>query len=137
MTSLWRRASSSAQSSGSDAPWLAGYSHVLMGLCDFLLAHDVSPSFDAVSGGFRFGTSEKDRGAHTKRLIATGIKDANILDTKAKVIAMGSKIWDAYKELGDRSENINRAALYEQLKAKGIACRRPPLGIMVEVPARI
>jgi hypothetical protein len=32
-----------------DAPWLAGYSHVLMGLCDFVLAHDFQGSFDAVS----------------------------------------------------------------------------------------
>jgi hypothetical protein len=32
-----------------DAPWLAGYSHALMSLCDFLLAHDFETSFDATS----------------------------------------------------------------------------------------
>jgi hypothetical protein len=31
---------------GSDAPWLRGYSHLLMGLGEFLLAHDWRQSFD-------------------------------------------------------------------------------------------
>ena len=31
---------------GSDAPWLRGYSHLLMGLGEFLLAHDWHESFD-------------------------------------------------------------------------------------------
>jgi hypothetical protein len=30
-----------------DAAWLAGYSHVLMALCDFLLAHDFRSTYDA------------------------------------------------------------------------------------------
>jgi len=30
-----------------DAQWLAGYSHALMALCDFLLAHDFHATFDA------------------------------------------------------------------------------------------
>ncbi len=30
-----------------DAAWLAGYSHVLMGLCNFLLAHDFHTTYDA------------------------------------------------------------------------------------------
>jgi hypothetical protein len=29
-----------------DAPWLAGYSHALMALCDFLLAHDFEETFN-------------------------------------------------------------------------------------------
>jgi hypothetical protein len=30
-----------------DAAWLGGYSHILMGLCDFLLAHDFHNTYDA------------------------------------------------------------------------------------------
>src|SRR5437764_962392 len=30
-----------------DAAWLAGYSHALMALCDFLLAHDFHATYDA------------------------------------------------------------------------------------------
>jgi hypothetical protein len=35
-----------------DAPWLAGYSHALMALCDFMLAHDFHATFDVVSHRF-------------------------------------------------------------------------------------
>ena len=35
-----------------DAPWLAGYAHALMALCDFMLAHDFQATFDVVSHRF-------------------------------------------------------------------------------------
>ena len=35
-----------------DAPWLAGYSHALMALCDLMLAHDFHVTFDVVSHRF-------------------------------------------------------------------------------------
>jgi hypothetical protein len=35
-----------------DAPWLAGYAHALMALCDFMLAHDFHATFDVASHRF-------------------------------------------------------------------------------------
>lgn len=74
----------------------------------------------AGGGMMRFGTTiEDDRAQHVKNLVRAGVEDSRILNTNEKVAALATKVWDAYKEFGDRSENINRAALYEQLKAKG------------------
>lgn len=68
----------------------------------------------------RFGTFvEGDRAEHAKRLIAAGVKDDTILDTRGKVKAALGKLWDGYQEFGDRMENINRAALYKQLVDEG------------------
>jgi len=44
-----RPASLEVKFDAGDAPWFAGYSHALMALCDFLLAHDFEGSFDAAS----------------------------------------------------------------------------------------
>lgn len=72
----------------------------------------------------RFGAYlEGDRAAHVKRLIKAGIKDGTILDTREKVQAAAQKLWDSWQEFGDRMENVNRAALYEQLIAKGMSPR--------------
>jgi hypothetical protein len=74
----------------------------------------------ASGGMFRMGTSlEADRAKHAKRLVQAGIKEADILDTKDKVRALFAKTWDAYNELGDRSENINRGALYTRMREGG------------------
>lgn len=71
-------------------------------------------------GVMRFGTFlEGNRAEHAKRVIEAGIEDSSILDTRAKVTAALGKVWDAWQELGDKMENVNRAALYQQLRAKG------------------
>lgn len=68
----------------------------------------------------RFGTYlEGDRAENVKRLIAAGVKDETILDTREKVEAALKKAWDAWQNFGDRLENVNRAALYEQLIKEG------------------
>lgn len=79
----------------------------------------------ASGGMLRFGSSEGGYSAHVRRLIEKGVDPAHILDDSGKLKAFWKhKIlpaFEAYQELGDRSENVNRAALYEQLKAKGMS----------------
>lgn len=72
-------------------------------------------------GAIRFGSVlDGDQAAHAKRLIESGLAaEGNILDTPAKAKAGLVKLWDAYQELGDRAETMNRAALYEQARAEG------------------
>jgi hypothetical protein len=77
------------------------------------------------SGGLmRFGTYlEGDRAENVKRLIADGVDDKTILNTPQKVKAMLGKAWDAWQDFGDRMENVNRTALYQQLLDKGLTPR--------------
>ena len=72
-------------------------------------------------GAIRFGSVlDGDQAAHAKRLIEAGLaKDADILSTPAKAKAGLVRLWDAWQELGDRGETMNRAALYEQARAEG------------------
>lgn len=69
----------------------------------------------AGGGLMRFGTFlEDDRAEHMKRLIQAGVSPDTILDTKDKVKAMLGKAWDWWQDVGDRSENITRASIYQQ-----------------------
>lgn len=72
-------------------------------------------------GAIRFGSVlDGDQAAHAKRLIEAGLaKKGDILSTPAKAKAGLVKLWDAYQEIGDRAETMNRAALYEQAIAAG------------------
>jgi len=58
-------------------------------------------------------------------LIDQGVDPALILDSDSKLKGFWRQYvrpaLDAYNELGDRTENVNRAALYEQLVAKGLS----------------
>ncbi len=73
------------------------------------------------SGGMiRFGSMLDGNNADMAReLVTRGVPEAHILDNANKVEAMWSHhikpAFDAYQELGDRSEQVNRAALYEIL----------------------
>jgi hypothetical protein len=73
----------------------------------------------------RFGNLAKEGSAQaTHRLIRTMIDPKTVLDSPGKLKQVGDKLakaFDAYQELGDRSENINRAGLYKQLRAKGFS----------------
>jgi site-specific DNA-cytosine methylase len=72
-------------------------------------------------GLMRMGTFlEDDRAAHVKMLVNKGVKDVTILDSTQKVNRMLSSAWDWWQEVGDRSENITRAAIYKQVYEKGI-----------------
>ena len=68
----------------------------------------------------RFGTYlDGDNAEHVKRLIANGVDDETILTSQDKVKNALSALWDRWQEFGDRMENVNRAALYKQLRAAG------------------
>lgn len=76
----------------------------------------------ALAGGaiFNFGSAyEGDQSKMVKRLIKAGIKADSILNTPEKIKAGLLKAWDAYTDLGNKSESINRMALYKQLRAAG------------------
>lgn len=78
----------------------------------------------ASGGHIRFGTMiEGNRADHVRRLVEEGVDPGTILDSESKLKAVWKRhvmpLVDAYNELGDRSENINRAAIYDQLRAKG------------------
>lgn len=70
------------------------------------------------SGGIiKFGTQED-----TNRIRAQIEKLGGQLvdqDGYQKLLGQMKSLWDAYEEFGDRTENVNRAALYERLRAKG------------------
>jgi len=71
----------------------------------------------------RFGTMEGTKADNTRRLIKDGVDKSTILDSEEKVEAFYRKIKgaiDVYQEVGNRGEEINRAALYKQLRAKGM-----------------
>lgn len=78
------------------------------------------------SGGLiRFGTMLEGREAdRVRQLVKTGIKDSTILDNESKLRAFYDKVIEptigAYNELGNRSEEINRAALFAQLREQGV-----------------
>lgn len=72
----------------------------------------------------KFGTLlEGDRASHVKRLIDAGTDNKTILNTPQKVKAALGAVWDHWQEFGDRMENVNRAALYQQLLKKGMTPR--------------
>jgi hypothetical protein len=78
----------------------------------------------ALAGGaiFNFGSSmEGDQARLVKRLIQKGVSGDNILNTETKIKNGLKKMYDAYQELGNRSEAANRMALYKQLRAKGLS----------------
>ena len=77
------------------------------------------------SGGLiRFGTMlEGSESARVRQLVKAGVKDSTILNSENKWRAFYDQYLDhavsAYNELGNRSEEINRAALYNQLVKQG------------------
>lgn len=73
----------------------------------------------ALAGGaiFNFGSAyEGDQSKLIKRLLDSGVKGDNILDSDKKIRAGLGKAWRAYQEWGNKSESANRIALYNQLK---------------------
>lgn len=78
------------------------------------------------SGGLiRFGSMLEGRQAdRVRQLVRSGVKDSSILDSESKVQAMYDQYIapgiEAYNEIGNRGEEINRAALFKQLKDQGV-----------------
>ena len=75
------------------------------------------------SGGIiRMGSMlEGNEASRAHRLIEKGVPAHTILDRGMtdKLFGQARDLYHAYQELGDRSENINRAALYQQLIKQG------------------
>lgn len=91
-----------------------------------LTNHERQEYVSALAGGalIRFGTMlEGNEAARTRQLIKKGAKDEHILDNESKVRAFYDKYLEpgiaAYNELGNRGEEINRMALYDQLIKQG------------------
>lgn len=78
------------------------------------------------SGGIiKFGTMlEGKESARVRRLVKSGVDASTILDSQNKLDAFYAKYIEpaahAYHEIGERGEEINRAALYQQLLAQGV-----------------
>jgi len=79
------------------------------------------------SGGLiRFGSMLEDSASErVRRLVKKGVDGNTILDSESKVQAFYGKYLEpaieAYQEIGNRGEEINRASLYKQLRAKGVS----------------
>lgn len=71
----------------------------------------------ASGGVMRFGSLEETERVRA-RIEKLGGKLADETQMHSLKMAM-EQLWEVYNELGDRSENANRTALYEQLIAKG------------------
>lgn len=87
------------------------------------MAREGDPYYASIIAGggvMRYGTHlEGDRAEHVKRLIEAGVEDNTILNTPEKVKAMLQQAWDWWAHIGDRSENVNRVALYKTLRDQG------------------
>jgi hypothetical protein len=83
-----------------------------------------SPTYiSALAGGaiFNFGSAyEGDQAKLIKRLLDQGVPGDSILDTKEKITKGLKTAWDAYQNLGDKSEAANRLSLYQQMRDKGM-----------------
>lgn len=81
-----------------------------------LTAKDSAQYAHMLAGGglMRFGTQiEGNRSAHTERLVKMASAQTTVT-TAEKARNLLEKAWDAYQELGDRSENVTRATVYRQ-----------------------
>jgi hypothetical protein len=77
---------------------------------------------EALAGGglFAMGNAfDGDQSASIKRILKTGVSKADILDTPDKVANFFRSVQDKYDVISDASENANRLALYQQLRASG------------------
>lgn len=71
----------------------------------------VYQSLLASGGAFSFGFLHDDPSA-VRRLLATGVKRNQVIDTSAKARNALGKLVDVYADFGNQMENANRVALY-------------------------
>ncbi|MBK7786840.1 MAG: hypothetical protein IPJ57_20375 [Gemmatimonadetes bacterium] len=84
--------------------------------------------YDMLAGGglIRFGTMLEGSEANRRRaLVEQGVDPSTILDNESAVTKFYHRkiepMIEAYNELGNRGEEITRAALYKQLRAQGVS----------------
>jgi hypothetical protein len=105
-----------------------GYNPISNVVKGYKLTNRASQEYvSALAGGglIRFGTMlEGDNADRVRRLIKLGARDEYILDDESKLRAFYDKyispVIDAYNEIGNRGEEINRMALYDALIKKGV-----------------
>ena len=89
------------------------------------LSNRNSPTYIAAMAGggmFNFGTAyEGDQSKMIKRLLKMGVDRDHILDSDSKIKNGLRYAWDKYQEWGNKAENANRLALYQQLRDKGMS----------------
>jgi hypothetical protein len=76
----------------------------------------------ALAGGaiFNFGSLyEGDQAKLVKRLIKNGVNPNTILNNEEKIKNGLKYLFNKYEEFGNKTEAVNRMALYNELKAKG------------------
>ena len=79
----------------------------------------------AAGGTIHFGSMlENNEAERVRQLTAKGVDNSTILDNESKLKQLYDKFiapaWDAYNEIGNRGEEINRAALYKRLTEQGM-----------------
>lgn len=80
----------------------------------------LNPTMLAGGALFRFGAGwEGERAVHARRKIDAMNRNPSTLNTKEKLTAFLVRVWDSYQEAGDKVENMQRAALYKQLREQG------------------
>ena len=92
-----------------------------------LTKRDGQEYVSALAGGglIRFGTMlEGNEAKRTRQLIQSGAKEATILNSPSKIRAFYDSYLEpavnAYNEIGNRGEEINRMTLFAQLKKQGV-----------------
>lgn len=100
--------------------------NIKAGIAATTMESDTRAQMLAAGGIIRFGSMLDGNNAdRTRRLIEQNVNPAHILNSAGKI----ERFWktkmlpafEAYQELGDRGEQINRAALYERLTANGMS----------------
>ncbi len=100
----------------------AGASNVVKGWKNYAADSEIRQSLLAGGGAFRFGTSLEDNATALRKLLIKGVHPDTILNSPDKIARLWDAMrgaWDRYEEVGDRLENANRAALYDQLRKQG------------------
>lgn len=96
-----------------------GLGNIVQGWKHYAADSAIRQQMLAGGGAFLFGSTLEDHAEAMKKLLAKGVRPATILDTPAKLWDVLSLAYWKYEEFGDRLENVNRAALYEQLRKQG------------------
>jgi len=60
-----------------------------------------------------------DQASNIKRILKSGVKSSNVLDTTSKAKEWFGKFQDKYDDISDGMENANRISLYNRIIAKG------------------
>ncbi len=97
----------------------AGVSNIIQGWKAYSADSAIRQQMLAGGGAFLFGSTLDDHAEAMKKLLAKGVRPATILDTPAKLFDLLAQAYWKYEGFGDRLENVNRAALYEQLRQRG------------------